>query len=583
MKLLVATLLAVVAMASGNVLKPQGTFELLILHNNDMHAHFEQSSQRSGTCTNDDREAGKCYGGFPRVAHVVKQAREAALNKSGPPVLYLNAGDTYTGTAWFTIYKWKIAAEFVNALQPDAVSLGNHEFDNGVSGLTPFIENLKCPVLCANLNLKKVPDLAREPNLKKSIILDVAGHKVGVVGYLTPDTKVLAKPNDVEYFEEIEALNTEVKKLQAQGIKIIFAVGHSGYEKDKMIAEAIDGIDVVIGGHTNTFLWNGTSPDSERAAGYYPTYVKQASGRTVLVVQAYAYTKYLGKLHLVFDSNGEIITADGAPILLDKSIPQDKDVLQIVNKYRESILNITETVLGHTSVILDNDRCHQDECNLGNMIADAMVYRYASDHTGEHWTDAPIAVLGGCGIRSTIAHAKMPMNITKGDLLEVMPFEGDLVAVTLNGSVLLQALEHSVAGINNVMGLGGFLQYSGIKVTYNLNKPVGSRVVQAEARCWACDVPRFSKIQEKDIYKVLMPGFLANGGDGFAMFLGLPRDILNYNELQCTEYYVSRQNIVYPQIEGRITFVHENGNSSSSIAKISFLTIIIAFVSLLLL
>uniref|UniRef100_A0A2A4K740 Protein 5NUC n=1 Tax=Heliothis virescens TaxID=7102 RepID=A0A2A4K740_HELVI len=937
MKLLVTTLLAVTALSSGSVVKAPGdTFELLILHNNDMHARFEQTSQRSGTCTVADREAGKCYGGFPRVAHVVKEARQAALNGQGPPVLYLNAGDTYTGTAWFTIYKWRIAAEFVNALQPDAVSLGNHEFDNGisgltpfienltcpilcanliltkepelqaernlmdsvvfningtkigvigyltpdtkvlairndveyieevtaikkeatrlknmgvnilialghsgftkdleiaekvedidlvigghtntflwngttpdieeaegpyptlvkqksgrlvpavqayaytkylgklhivfdsngeiissdgnpvlldnsipqepevlaivnryrenmmkiteevvgttsvildgqscrlkecnmgnliadamiyryaseykgygwtdapiaiiqgggvrasiahmdspanitkgdllrvmpfdgnvvkvtingsdvwkmlehsvwrynplrapgqflqmsgmmveydfrqppgkrvtkvhmrcgeclnpeysvlnktgkykilmpaflsmgatyakshsmlklhllqpciyqisiiynslgnhefdngVSGLTPFIENLQCPVLCANLNLKKVPELAREPNLKKSIILDVAGHKVGVVGYLTPETKVLAKPNDVEYFEEIDAIKEEVKKLQAQGIKIIFAVGHSGYEKDKQIAEAVDGIDLVIGGHTNTFLWNGTSPDAEQAAGSYPTYVKQASGRSVLVVQAYAYTKYLGKLHLVFDSNGEIVRADGAPILLDKSIPQDEDVLKIVNKYRQNIHNVTETVLGHTSVILDSDRCQYAECNLGNMIADAMVYRYASDHTGEHWTDAPIAFLAGGGIRTSIAHAKMPMNITKGDLLEVMPFEGDLVAVTLNGSVLLKAIEHSVAGLNNYMGVGGFLQYSGIKVTYNLNKPVGSRVVHAEARCWACDVPTFSKIQDKDIYKSLGNHEFDEAVDGVVPFI----------------------------------------------------------------
>ncbi|KAI8439291.1 hypothetical protein MSG28_013124 [Choristoneura fumiferana] len=101
-------------------------FELLILHNNDMHARFEQTSQLSGACTTADRAAGKCYGGFPRVAHVVKEARRKAASGEGPPVLYLNAGDTYTGTAWFTIYKWKIAAEFINALRPDAVSFGEN-------------------------------------------------------------------------------------------------------------------------------------------------------------------------------------------------------------------------------------------------------------------------------------------------------------------------------------------------------------------------------------------------------------------------------------------------------------------------
>ncbi|CAH0720389.1 unnamed protein product, partial [Brenthis ino] len=121
----ITTVLAVVAFSSSSIVKSpsnQGdNFELLILHNNDMHARFEQTSQLSGACTIEDREAGKCYGGFPRVAYVVKEARRAAAAGEGPPVLYLNAGDTYTGTAWFTIYKWKIAAEFLNALQPDAV------------------------------------------------------------------------------------------------------------------------------------------------------------------------------------------------------------------------------------------------------------------------------------------------------------------------------------------------------------------------------------------------------------------------------------------------------------------------------
>lgn len=462
-------------------------------------------------------------------------------------------------------------------------SLGNHEFDNGVSGLTPFIENLTSPVLSANLVLTKVPELARETNLKKSVILDVADHKVGVVGYLTPDTKVLAVPNNVEYRDEIEALKEEVEKLQNEGINIIIALGHSGYLKDLQIAKEVEGVDLVIGGHTNTFLWNGTSPDSEQSQGSYPTYVTQASGRSVLVVQAYAYTKYLGKLHLVFNSNGEVIDADGTPILLDKTIPQDEDVLKIVNRYRDNIHNITEAVLGYTAVILDANACQLSECNIGNLITDAMVFKYASEYTGEHWTDAPIAIIQAGGIRTSVAHSKMPTNLTKGDLLEVMPFDGSAVTVTVNGSVLLEMIEHSVANYNPVEPPGQFLQYSGIKVVYNLKKPSGSRVVSAEARCWACDIPKFSKIVDKDVYKVIMPSFVAIGGDGFSMFLGLPTKALNYNELLCTQYYVARHSPIYPQIEGRITILTENTvneNSSSCIAKLSILSIVIALLSL---
>ncbi|KAJ0174737.1 hypothetical protein K1T71_009845 [Dendrolimus kikuchii] len=397
-------------------------------------------------------------------------------------------------------------------------SLGNHEFDTGVGGLTPFIENLTCPVLAANLDLKKVPELSSEANLKKSVILDVAGQKIGIVGYLTPETKTLALPNDVEYIDEVTALRREVKNLQNQGINIIIALGHSGYVKDMEIAEQVDGVDLVIGGHTNTFLWNGTVPDREKSQGSYPTYVTQASGRRVPVVQAYAYTKYLGYLKIIFNSDGEIINLSGEPILLDNTVPQDQEILNIVEKYRSGILNTTAEVVGITSVVLDG-QCQTNECNLGNMITDAMVFKYAISYNGEHWTDAPIAILQGGGIRTSIVHAKMPTNITKGDLLGVMPFDGTLVTKTMNGSVLLSMLEHSVAKYSTLDPPGRFLQYSGIRVVYNLKKPVGKRVVKATARCWACNIPKYSKIEHKDIYKSLGNHEFDEAVDGVIPFI----------------------------------------------------------------
>lgn len=457
-------------------------------------------------------------------------------------------------------------------------SLGNHEFDNGVSGLTPFIENINTPVLCSNLILNKEPELAREENLKKSVVLDVEGVKVGIVGYLTPDTKFLAVPNDVEYIDEVIAMKEEVTKLQNQGIKIIIGLGHSGFSRDLEIAREVDGLDLVIGGHTNTFLWNGTSPDSEHVQGPYPTFITQASGRRVPVVQAYAYTKYLGRLHIKFDSDGETTHIDGIPIILDRTVPQDQEVLNLLDRYRENILLTTEDVLGKTSVILDGE-CSQSECNLGNLITDAMVYHYAINYNGEHWTDAPIAIIQAGGIRTSVVHATYPTSITKGDLLGVMPFEGNMSTLTMNGSMVLKMLEHSVSTYDNIEVAGSFLQLSGIKVTYNVRNKVGSRVVKAEARCWTCDVPQFYKVQEKDIYKVIMPGFVSKGGDGFSMFTDLPSEPLGFSELTCTQSYVSRRSPIYPQVEGRITILKDSElRSSSSVISVSFSLLLLTLI-----
>lgn len=436
-------------------------------------------------------------------------------------------------------------------------SLGNHEFDQGVMGVTPFIQNLTCPVLAANLILTKVPELEKERNLKKSIVIMVHGVKIGIVGYLTPDTKTTARPNDVEYIREVDAINDEVKVLNSKGVKIIIALGHSGYVTDMEIAREVEGVDLVVGGHTNTFLWNGTTPDSEEIIGPYPTYVKQKSGRMVPVVQAYAYTKYLGKLLIKFDHRGEVLNIKGNPILLDNTIPQDPEVLTIIERYRTKTLAYDE-VIGNTSVILDGRSCNQRECNLGNMITDAIIDHYAKQYTGEHWTDTPIAIMQAGAIRSSIANTKLPHAITKGDILQAMPFDKPLALMTVNASVLLKMLEHAVADYHNIDGPREFLQFSGLKVVYNVKHPPGDRVVSAMARCWNCDIPAYQPIKMGEIYKVIMPDIVALGGDGYDMLPGLPTEILNYNELICTERYVRRHSPVYPEIEGRIIIINED-------------------------
>jgi 5'-nucleotidase len=93
---------------------------LIILHNNDMHARFEQTGVSTPKCSAADVTSNKCFGGFARVANVVRRYRKDAADGKIPPVLYLNAGDTYAGTPWFTLYTDKITAEFLKLLKPDA-------------------------------------------------------------------------------------------------------------------------------------------------------------------------------------------------------------------------------------------------------------------------------------------------------------------------------------------------------------------------------------------------------------------------------------------------------------------------------
>lgn len=184
-----------------------------------------------------------------------------------------------------------------------------------------FINNAEFPIVTSNLDLSQEPKL-RESKLLNSTILEVEGKKIGIIGYLTPETKSIAMADNVIFRDEIETIRVEVKKLKEKNVTIFIALGHSGFEMDKKIAKEIEDIDLVIGGHTNTFLYTGKEPSSEKPEGLYPVEIVQKNGRKVYVVQAYAYTKYLGNLTIKFDKSDEIKSILGNPILVDSKIEQ---------------------------------------------------------------------------------------------------------------------------------------------------------------------------------------------------------------------------------------------------------------------
>lgn len=101
------------------IINGESALDLILLHNNDLHGRFDESSIIRTDCQPDEARNNECFGGFARISTIVKQYRNAYQHENGPPVLYLNAGDTYTGTAWFFLFRDEIAAELMNALKPD--------------------------------------------------------------------------------------------------------------------------------------------------------------------------------------------------------------------------------------------------------------------------------------------------------------------------------------------------------------------------------------------------------------------------------------------------------------------------------
>lgn len=412
-----------------------------------------------------------------------------------------------------------------------------------------MLQNLETTILATNVILK-----SSKNKVQKSIILDVEGTKVGLVSYLTPDMGFMDTTGEIEYINEVVALRDEVKKLQEQNVNIIVALGHADHDKDMEIGYEVEGLDLIIAGHRNVYYWNGTNTNTQQVDK--AIVVIQQSGRRVLIVQSYSYDKYFGQIDLKFDTDGEVSSYDVNPILLDSSIVQDAEALKILKNHNAQSAPRSQELVGQTAVVLDGESCGVEECNLGNLIADAINYYYAIHYNGEGWSDAPITIFPAGAIAASISPSDRPASITMGDLMNVIPIESNLVAVNMTGTILLRVLEHSVSTYSANNSNGQLLQYSGIRVVYDISKEPGSRVVSAVARCSACSVPEFFTIDDtRRFYNVLMPAVLANGGYGYSMLSDLTtKTDIEHDAVTCTAEYIRLRSLVYPEVAGRARY-----------------------------
>ncbi|XP_060589094.1 snake venom 5'-nucleotidase-like, partial [Ruditapes philippinarum] len=336
-------------------------FELTVLHTNDVHARFEQFNKYGSDCSENDARDGKCFGGISRRSTKIREIRASHDN-----VLLLDAGDQFMGTTWFNVYSGMATSFFMYELEYDAMCLGNHEFDLGVGPLVTFLDNVTFPVLSVNTDITNESRL--DGKFLKSVEKSVGGETIGIIGYTTPETPQISKPGPTVRFNDIlRTVRDEVHALEAKGINKIIALGHAGFDMDKQVA-GIDGIDLVIGGHTNTFLYNGNQPDREEVQGPYPVVADQPGGGKGLVIQAYTIGKYLGYLNLTFDQNGVVTKYSGNPILLDSSVSEDSEILSYIQDWRIPVDDLANEIIGFSNVLLDSRSCNIRDCNLGNLV-----------------------------------------------------------------------------------------------------------------------------------------------------------------------------------------------------------------------
>ena len=265
---------------------------LVILHTNDTHSRIEPFP-------NDGRtHAG--MGGMARRAALVNQIRQQEKN-----VLLLDSGDVFQGTPYFNFFGGELEYKLMSRMGYDATTLGNHEFDNGMEGLLKQLPHANFPHLIANYDFSDTPLVGK---FKPYKVFGKQGVKVGVFGLGIELAGLVSDRNygNTKYLDPVQKANEIANILRKkEKCQLVICLSHLGYEyqsdkiSDKKLAAQSSGIDIILGGHTHTFM--------ER-----PHYAEAADGKKVLINQVGWAGINLGRIDLVFEPNGKVNYAASA-------------------------------------------------------------------------------------------------------------------------------------------------------------------------------------------------------------------------------------------------------------------------------
>lgn len=528
-------------------------FNLTLLHTNDTHAHVDQFNVNGARCKPADETAGNCVAGVSRLATLIQGVRTEREN-----VLLLDAGDQFQGSLFFNLFGSDVLTDTMNTLGYDAMAVGNHEFDRGPEELAHFIGGADFPVLSANTDASAEPLLAGL--IEPYAILDVNGQEVGIVGLTAPETSNISSPGpNITFTHPVTAVQEAVDELTALGVDKIVVLSHLGYQDDVALASAVSGVDVIIGGHSHSFLYTPVAPISFspptlgplNPAGAYPTVVLGADGEPVLIVSAYQWAYFLGRLDVVFDTDGTVMSYNQLPIYLNRNISKDPAMEALLNVYRPAVAALIASPVGTTTVDLPINVggvriCRKGECLMGNLVADSMLWMAERANPG---TDYQIAFQNGGGLRAPIAAG----TVTMGDVLETLPFGNTIATFQLQGQYVKLALENG-ARLYPAEN-GGFSQVSGLRYTINASQPAWSRISNVEV--WNEATSSWEPLDLNAYYNVVTNNFMRAGGDNYTMFRDYAVDPYDYGPAldEALAEYFRNFSPVTPVIEGRITIV----------------------------
>lgn len=512
-----------------------------IVHVNDIHSHLSEETldmKFNGVTTR------ATVGGYARLATFINDVKSKKDN-----VLVLNAGDVIQGTLFYTLYKGEADASLMNTIEWDALVLGNHEFDDGDENLANLLNAVDAPVVAANVEVASGNVL--EGLWTPYIIKKVDGEKIGIFGIdVKQKTVESSRPSDeVTFLDEIATAQATVDELEEQGINKIIMLSHYGYENDKILAQSVSGVDVIIDGDSHTLLGD-FSDVGLSTSGDYPTKLVSKNGEPVCIAQAWEYLKAIGELDVSFSKKGLVTSCSGTSVIGMSDTFLQKDASGSRVEVNASVkAEIMDVIASHSNIaILENDAdvlstlaTFESDVNAKkNEVIGAApdTLRHiripGMDYLGNNGADLPLGseiapivaksfydlslrsdacIQNAGGVRINVDAG----NITMDTAYSLLPFSNTLFEIEMTGAEIKQVLEDALVNyIDNHGSTGSFPYAYGLKYDVDTTLAASSRISNLEIK--DRETGSWSSIDMDKMYVVVTNDYIASGKDGYTTF-----------------------------------------------------------------
>ena len=378
---------------------------LVVLHTNDVHGNVLPYDR------NDK-------GGMLRIKVVADSIRSVEKN-----VMLLDAGDDVQGFLYFSLFGGDVEYPLMEKMGYDVVTLGNHEFDNGLDRLADCYSRLSCPVVNANYTIahKKLSE-----RIKPFVIKRFAGKNIAVIGAGTDVSTVVSGDSGVGYSDPVAVVDSIATMLKlTRRADYVIALTHLGYDSDNgnnscydiKLAKQSAAIDLIVGGHSHSAVGKGGLPNV----------VNNRYGKPVLIAQTGNDGKRLGKIVIDLDNLDALPETEF--ITIDKRYDRPQpDVDKWLETYHAAVDSVMSIAVCRSSMDMP-----KGSAALGNFVADA-IYDIAAGKSG---LEIDLAVTNAGGIRSSLKKGV----VSYGNIMMMVPFPNNIVVLEMDGALLQKCLD----------------------------------------------------------------------------------------------------------------------------------------------